>query len=401
MELQVELGGAAIGTLRATEQGLVTFRFGEHYLDASDRPTLGQEFEDNLRRTWRASQRLPEFFSNLLPEGALRQLVAKQMGVAEHREVLLLVRLGDDLPGAVSVSPLTEIDESEVPSAAIERGPAPEAPLRFSLAGVQTKFSVLREADKFVFPARGMGGDWIVKLPDREYAHVPENEFSMMTWAKRAGIDVPEFELVETTRLANLPEAITEGRHDLSYAVRRFDREGDRRIHIEDFAQVLGVYPEAKYDHFNYESIANVVAEACGEASLRECLRRLAFMVVSGNADMHLKNWSLRYSDGRTPALSPAYDFVATVAYPEVKRELALKFSKSQNFDAVNVGHFQRLARRLGRDPRSVEAWLQEDLDRMVTAWAELRDQLPLPTTQRDALEAHMQRLALLRGSWP
>ncbi len=397
MELQIELGGVGVGTLSVSTHGAVVFRFGEHYLELQGRPVLGQAFEDNLHRTWRASQRLPEFFANLLPEGALRQLVAKQIGVQEHREALLLVRLGGDLPGAVSAWPSTEVDEGEVLDFAISPLPTIDAPLRFSLAGVQSKFSVLRIADKFVFPARGMGGYWIVKLPDRDYDYVPENEFSMMTWAKRAGIDVPEFELVRTSDLSNLPELITAGRQDFSYAVRRFDRDGDRRIHIEDFAQVFGVYPEGKYDHFNYESIANVVLQACGEASLREYLRRLAFMVVSGNADMHLKNWSLRYPDGRNPVLSPAYDFVATVAYPGVDRELALNFSKSKNFDLVDAGHFQRLARRLSFDPHVVEVWLREDLDRIVDAWTELRDELRLPLPQREAIVAHMGQLALLR----
>src|SRR5690606_7027225 len=145
-----------------------------------------------------------------------------------------------------------------------------------------------------------------------------------------------------------LPLGVTRIRPGSCYAVRRFDRSATGRIHIEDFAQVFNVYPENKYDRFNYESIANVIAQTCGEQSLREFVRRLVFMVVSGNADMHLKNWSLRYQPGA--ALSPAYDFVATVVYPDVKRELALNLSKSKNFEAVDIGHFERMFKRIGRD---------------------------------------------------
>jgi serine/threonine-protein kinase HipA len=306
----------------------------------------------------------------------------------------LLARLGEDLAGAVVVTPLTELDEEELPRPNLESSPM-SGPLRFSLAGVQAKFSVVRDADKFTFPARGAGGDWIVKLPDLQFESVPENEFSMLTWARAAGITVPEFHLVDSNDIAGLP-AIAGHRPGPSLAVERFDRSPDRRIHIEDFAQVFAVFPEAKYDHFNYESIANVIAVTCGEASLREYVRRLVFMVVSGNADMHLKNWSLRYVDVSRPELAPAYDFVATVAYGDVKRELALNFSKSRSFDAVDAGHFHRLFQRLRRDPNEADRWVSEDLERIATAWSSLRDQLPIARAVRDAIDAHQRRVALL-----
>ena len=399
MELEVGLGELAVGVLSASAGGSISFRFYEHYLEqpTPDRPVLGQSFEDQPRRSWRSSGRLSEFFSNLLPEGAMRRLIAEQIGVDKHRELHLLARLGEDLPGAVTVTPLTALDERALPRPNALEQPSPDAPLRFSLAGVQAKFSVLREAEKFTFPARGIGGDWIVKLPDLEFANVPENEAAMMTWAASAGIDVPRFELVDSDTVEGLPRGTATRHRGLSYAVKRFDRSPGERVHIEDFAQVFTVYPEAKHDHFNYESIANVIAQTCGERSLREYVCRLVFMVVSGNADMHLKNWSLRYPDGHRAELSPAYDFVATVTYPDVKRELALKFSRSKNFDAVEVGHFRRMFERIGRDPSEVEGWVEDDLERILAAWHELHGQLPLTRTARAAIEAHQERLPLVR----
>ena len=70
--------------------------------------------------------------------------------------------------------------------------------LRFSLAGVQLKFSAMGDArGGLTIPARGVGGDWIVKLPSLQFPGVPENEFSMMTLARAVGISVPVVKLCQ------------------------------------------------------------------------------------------------------------------------------------------------------------------------------------------------------------
>ncbi|WP_421440806.1 HipA domain-containing protein, partial [Agrobacterium tumefaciens] len=78
--------------------------------------------------------------------------------------------------------------------------------------------------------------------------------------------------------------------------VKRFDRvAGGERIHIEDFAQVFGVYPSRKYEGASYHDIAVAIGVAVSSASALEFVRRLALAVLTGNGDMHLKNWSLIY----------------------------------------------------------------------------------------------------------
>ena len=84
---------------------------------------------------------------------------------------------------------------------------------------------------------------------------------------------------------------------------------------MEDFAQVFGQFPEDKYKAVSYANIARVLWAETGEQGAYEFIRRLTFSVLIGNADMHLKNWSLLYPDTRTPVLSPAYDFVSTLPY--------------------------------------------------------------------------------------
>jgi serine/threonine-protein kinase HipA len=117
--------------------------------------------------------------------------------------------------------------------------------LRFSLAGVQLKFSAVMEASGgLTIPAGGMGGSWIVKLPSHRFPAVPENEFAMLELARRVGITVAENRLVPMADIKGLPEeARAPGGKAL--AVRRFDRlPGGESVHMEDFAQVFGQFPE-------------------------------------------------------------------------------------------------------------------------------------------------------------
>jgi serine/threonine-protein kinase HipA len=200
--------------------------------------------------------------------------------------------------------------------------------LRFSLAGVQLKFSAVNEArGGLTIPAEGVGGSWIVKLPSPEFEGVPENEYSMMTLARLVGIDVPAIELVDIDTIDNLPRGVANlaGR---ALAIERFDRRSDgSTVHIEDFAQVFGIYASKKYENANARSIARVIAAEGTDGDIGEFIRRLTSNTLIGNGDMHLKNWSMIYPDRRTAALSPAYDFVSTIAYIPGD-QAALKFSR-------------------------------------------------------------------------
>src|SRR5690606_38566088 len=144
----------------------------------------------------------------------------------------------------------------------------------------QLKFSMVRDGKRFTLPARDRDGDWIVKLPDVRFARVPENEYSMLRWAAAAGIEVPELRLVASSELEGLPSGITLVEpHALS--VRRFDRlEGGTRVHQEDFAQILNVYPRHKYEKFNYTTIGALILRTAGIGDFEAFLDRLVFVLL-------------------------------------------------------------------------------------------------------------------------
>lgn len=241
--LDIHLADRKVGTLVALEGDRTIFSFAEDYVADAQRPTLSLGYRDtygaliNEPRAHRV--RLEPFFSNLLPEGALKDYLARQVGVKAVREFQLLAALGGDLPGAVravpsEVAPANVAQVSEVAAAIPER-------FRFSLAGVQLKFSALKNQGKkggLTIAVSGDGGDWIVKLPSTNFASVPENEYSIMTLARLVGIDIPEIELLPLHQIEGLPEGIDQ-LGESAFAIRRFDRSTEGRIHIEDFAQVF------------------------------------------------------------------------------------------------------------------------------------------------------------------
>ena len=418
--LTVWLGDVRVGTLVRSPPGSDTsrFRFLPSYLARVRRPVLGQAFLDEPERVWTTTLRLPPFFSNLLPDrdSPLRRAIARELGCSSEREFLLIASLGEDLPGNVIVRPSEETEEPELAPAATESAappedasaaaaaaplepdaPVPPAPLRFSLGGMQPKFSMQRRGRGLTLPAQGRGGDWIVKLPSAETPRLPENEWSMMTWARRSGIQVPACELVDVAALQGIPPGFLHTGERLCYAVQRFDRPAPgRRLHMEDFAQVLGLYDgDEKYDAYNYETLGRLIDHLCGEDDLREFVRRLVFLALSGNADAHHKNWSLTYPNGIEACLSPAYDLVSTVVYPEYDAKLALPFARSRSFSAFSLEGFRRFARKLGRDPAEMADWVRTDVTQMLDTWASLRGELPLTAEAVARIERHQQTLPL------
>jgi len=258
--------------------------------------------------------------------------------------------------------------------------------LRFSLAGVQLKFSAVMEATGgLTIPAGGMGGSWIVKLPSARFPSVPENESVMLELARRVGIAVPDHHLVDIATIKGLPEE-ARATGGTALAVQRFDRvPGSGPVHMEDFAQVFGLFADDKYGRRSYANIASVLWAETGEEGTYEFVRRLVFSVLIGNADMHLKNWSLLYPDRRTPVLSSAYDFVATLPYIP-SDTLALTFGGSRSLAGITKDQMRRFA-DAARIPAS-PLWpiAVETAARTVTEWERLEHTDLLPMEMRASI---------------
>lgn len=402
--LSVYLNDCYVGMLTQLLDGRSVLAFAEEYLENANRPTLSLSYKNILRNVQPFSQnspspsgKLPPFFSNLLPEGKLRSYLASKANVRENQEFALLTALRDDLPGAVILRPDTGT-HTDVDPLLEDQGQKrfKDEQLRFSLAGVQLKFSGNLTGSKIVIPARGVGGHWIVKLPSSNYPHVNELEYSMLQLASAIGITVPEIQLLPISHLENMPKDLPETLKGNCLLSRRFDRtKGNGRIHMEDFAQVFSIYD--KYDEkYNYQSIANVLWLEMGLDSVLEFVRRLVHMFAVGNADMHMKNWALIYPATRQPQLSPAYDLVSTIVYPNINRALPHKMVGIKDFDKITIDAFKNLARIAKLPERSVLKTANETVDAIKESWPKLRNELPIPDSFKRTIEKHMKTVPLL-----
>lgn len=371
--LRVSLGDVPVGVLTLNANQGCEFRLLESYKNAYPRPILGQVFMDDLGKGHSSRSRTPPWFSNLLPEGQLRQLIADQAGVSSAREFFLLYHLREDLPGAVRIVAEEQAMLAEASESIGEQRPSLAAPeddaWHFSLAGVQLKFSARQGERGLTVPVSGLGGDWIIKLPDARYPKVPENEFATMQWARSSLIDVPEFRLVDVADVTGLPPALQSFSEKKAFAIRRFDRlQQGHRVHMEDFAQILNLYPEEKYKKYNYETLASVIMGLTGSAGLDEFVRRLIFVIASGNGDAHHKNWSLVYPDGVNAALSPAYDLVSTIQYMR-DDQLALNLAGSKRWQDVDMNVFRRMARKIGEREALMVSRVEASVEAVLDAW--------------------------------
>ena len=160
---------------------------------------------------------------------------------------------------------------------------------------------------------------------------------------------------------------------------------------------MLGLYPEEKYRKHNYETIGRILLEVAGEESYLRFVDRLIFVVLSGNADAHHKNWSLRYADGRTATLSPAYDLVSTVPYGYDR--LGLNLCRSKEFSVVSAAAMQRFGRRVGANPDLTADRAREAAHRVVASWSAARAASGLVPAVLDLIERHMNSVPIAAES--
>lgn len=368
-----------------------------------NRPVLSQSFEDDLEKIYRGKRNeLPAFFANLIPEGPLRELIEKSLQLVHGDEMSLLEAVGQDLPGAVEITASEEElegmvgEEDEEASNGGHGTENGEPLLRFSLAGVQLKFSVLREAERLTLPVRGQRGEWIAKLDSSRFPHLVRNELATLEWARAAGFEVPECHLQPASSLAAGLQTFGDPEADV-LVIRRYDREDGRRIHQEDFTQVVGLPPRLKYDQISYEQCAALVRQIIGEEGYLEFIRRLAFVIASGNTDAHLKNWSLIYPDGVNAKLSPLYDQVCTIAWDEVPRVLSLRLSGKKHLRQIDEGAFARLAEKAGADADRTLSTLQDVLRAIADAWQASDIGRLMPPGHAATLRSYWQGMPLLK----
>ena len=137
-----------------------------------------------------------------------------------------------------------------------------------------------------------------------------------------------------------------------------------------------------------------VIGAEGSEEDVAEFIRRLTFNTLIGNADMHLKNWSLIYPDKRNAALAPAYDFLSTIAYIRDDKA-ALKFSRTKRFDGYSEDELAHLAAKALLPEKLVLDMARETVALFHQYWHSEKVNLPLSGDVIKAVEDHLRTVPL------
>jgi len=206
---------------------------------------------------------------------------------------------------------------------------------RISVTGVQPKLSVsLQKAEgSSRLTIVGLWGEYILKPKHPNYPWMPETEDLTMHLASLFKIDVCEHTLISAS----------DG--NLVYLAKRFDRVNGNKIHIEDLCQVSEFLTEYKYKG-SYEKAGNLVAKYCNRGlDVLNYFELVLFSYLSGNNDMHLKNFSLMHTQNGI-RLSPAYDLLnVNLVNPNDNEELALTLNAKKR--KIKLADFMVLAEAL------------------------------------------------------
>jgi serine/threonine-protein kinase HipA len=192
------------------------------------------------------------------------------------------------------------------------------------LTGVQAKLSLHISSGKNVpkkFTIVGLWGGYILKPASPYYPQLPEVEDLTMHLAALAKINVVPHSLIRMQS------------GNLAYITKRIDRVKKGRIHMEDMCQLSQRLTEDKY-RASYEQIAKTIKLYSKNPGLDlvNFYEQVLFCFLTGNADMHLKNFSLIHQPELGPVLSPAYDMVNTaIVNPEDNEQLALTLNGKKN----------------------------------------------------------------------
>ena len=191
-----------------------------------------------------------------------------------------------------------------------------------TVTGVQPKLSLhIEKISKKDEPQRftivGLWGGYILKPPTEKYPQMPEVEDLTMHLAQIAKINVVPHSLI---RLKS---------GQLAYITKRIDRNANQKLHMEDMCQLTERQTEHKYQA-SYEQVGKAILKFSANPGLDlvNFSEIVLFSFLTGNADMHLKNFSLIYDPINGPVLAPAYDLLSTVLVnPKDDEDLALNLN--------------------------------------------------------------------------
>lgn len=235
-----------------------------------------------------------------------------------------------------------------------------------TVTGVQAKLSLHlasgghRDVHKR-FTIVGLWGGYILKPPGQNYSQLPEVEDLTMHLAKLAKINVVPHSLIRMQS------------GNLAYITKRIDRVKKEKLHMEDMCQLTERLTEEKYNG-SYEQIGKAILKYSSNPGLDvvNFCELVVFSFLTGNADMHLKNFSLIHQPQQGIVLAPAYDLLATdLVNPADDEDLALTLNGKKK--KINRNDFKTAFTTLRLDAKQQENIFKK-MEQSSSKWMNLID---------------------------
>lgn len=351
--LNVFFGQIKVGSLSINGRREFSFEYSRKWLESAEAFQISISLP--MQEGGFPHDTVRSFFSNLLPESAVRKLISKQLGISDKNDFMLLKRIGGECAGAISILPESEIPESpdqykyrslsdkqladliiQIPRRPLLAG---QEGIRISLAGAQEKLALFYKDPDFYVPTNGAPSNVILKPAMAHFQSSIENECFCMMLAKSVDLNVPDVSIVRKES----QQVLLIKRYD-----RNFDNDVLKRIHQEDLCQSMGLSHELKYqadggpglkDCFDFvrKHSANPIKD------LQQLIEWVFFNFLIGNMDAHAKNLSFIYQ-GRQIRLAPFYDILCTNIYENLSQKLAMKIGGENRLDWIMERHWNRFA---------------------------------------------------------
>jgi len=359
-----------------------------------------------LKQNRSHAARRQNFFTELLPEGRTLTNIALAARLSESDSFELLARYGLDLAGALEIR---KADQSA--QARIDTKPfltvVNEARVRFlledtaryplgnelltgktSLAGVQTKILLAQtNTGDWAQVHNGQPSTHIIKPPVHEYPTIIFDEAWGLELARACGL-IHYSSWIEL--FADLPALVIE----------RYDRDINapgKRLHQEDFNQVLGASGAQKYQEHggrvSLKRIAQTLQEHADHESIRALAKQLIFAITIGNLDMHAKNISVLHLPDESVRLAPAYDLVP-LQHQNTDGRVAMSINGEYAHANLSIAHLvsELLSWETTAFQNHEETYLfTEELITQIEAQA---SEIPLPTGAHSHLNKTVQKNA-------
>ncbi len=364
--LDVYLHNDLAGHLVQDDSGEMSFEYVESWLNRPGSTPLSQSLRLRKERFKRKECR--GYFAGILPEESKREIIAHNLGISARNDYAMLERIGGECAGAVTFiaqgQALPERDYSyrklseqelaailkELPKRPLLAG---EEGIRLSLAGAQDKVAVRIESHEVSLPLGGAPSTHILKPAVERFDGIVFNEALCMKLAAAAGLPAAA---VETRNVEGMDYLLVE-RYDRIHRPAPGGEPMLERLHQEDFCQAHGIVSEHKYQKEGGPSLKQCFAllrevSSAPVIDLARLLDAVIYNYLVGNNDAHGKNFSLLYRGAGTEnlavGLSPLYDVVSTVYYPELSRDMAMRIGDEYSSEGVTPKNFEQLAEETG-----------------------------------------------------